>query len=319
MKIIRGMAGLRMRGLRGSVNSSVVSIGNFDGVHLGHQSILAQLKRQARLTQAPTVVILFEPQPQEFFVRAAAPARLSRFVDKVALLAENGIDYVLCLRFTAAFAKLSAQEFIAEILVEGLHSKHIIVGDDFCFGHARSGNFTTLVQAGQSYGFSVENTHTFSLLGERVSSTRVRESLAKGLFEQAETLLGRPYSMHGRIIHGKKLGRDLGFPTANLALGRNKSPLNGIYCVHLRVAQGRLMEGVASLGSRPTVDGKHMLLEVHLFDFNADLYGQRVEVIFRNKIRDEQTFANLDLLTLQIAQDCQIAKDFFARQMGANN
>lgn len=313
MKIIRGTAGLRELTSRGLNHPSVVSIGNFDGVHLGHQAVLAQLRRQSNKLSLQSVTVLFEPQPQEYFRHEAAPARVTRFIEKVALLKQQGVDSIVVLAFNPAFANLSAQDFIEQVLVQGLQVKHLIVGDDFCFGHERQGNFSTLLDAGKKYGFGVENTATFCLQDQRVSSSWLRDCLAQGNFERVQQLLGRHYAMTGRVIHGHKRGRSMGYPTINFPVRRLTSPLHGIYAVQIARENSALLLGVASIGNRPTVDkGLRFLLEVHLFDFEGDLYGQRVEVIFRHKIRAEQKFSDFDALKTQISKDCQAAKDFFA-------
>ena len=314
MRIIRGITALQEMSSQGQSLASVVTIGNFDGVHLGHQTILGQLKRLANLNQVQSVAILFEPQPQEYFIRkGGAPARLTRFIEKVNLLDQQGVDCIVVLRFTPSFAQLSADEFVKQILVQGLRAKHVIVGDDFCFGRDRQGNFTSLVESGRQFGFRVENTATFSIQNKRVSSTWVRASLQHGNFQQASRLLGRDYGLSGRVIHGHKRGRTIGFPTANIPVRRTLSPLNGVYAVQIHRHNSNPLFGVANIGSRPTVDDDtRILLEVHIFDFNGDLYGQRVEVVFQHKIRAEQTFSDFEALKTQISIDCQAAKDFFA-------
>lgn len=308
MRIIRGI-----NELKGFNHACVATIGNFDGVHLGHKLILDQLKQKSSQLDLPTVVIVFEPQPEEYFRPDSAPARLTRLPEKIDVLQHYGIDYVLCLRFTAEFARLSAEDFIRAILLDGLAIKYLIVGDDFRFGHQRSGEFTTLVEAGAKYGFGVENSQTFCLEGERVSSSRLRLAVEAGDFALAERLMGRPYGMVGRIIHGHKRGRTIGFPTANLPVRRKKCPLRGVYVVRMEVSPGQWVNGVANLGNRPTVDGTRILLEVNLFDFDEVLYGRRVQVIFLKKLRDEQKFVDFAALKKQIQYDVEVAKDYFAR------
>ncbi len=301
MEFIRNLSQLRPRH-----HGCVATIGNFDGVHLGHQAVLQQLATKAKTLQLPTVVIIFEPQPQEFF--AKAPARLTRLREKLMAMRHYGVDKVFCLHFNKKLATLSAEAFIQEILIDGLGVQHLVVGDDFSFGQKRQGNFTMLQQAGKYNGFTVESQHTFILGNERVSSTRVRQALIQGDLSTARQLLGRPYSMFGRVRHGQKMGRTIGFPTANIFIHREVSPLNGVFAVTLHGVTEKPLAGVANLGTRPTVDGERFLLEVHLFDFDKTIYGHYVEVEFVRKIRDEQHFASFDALKAQIKNDVESAK-----------
>ena len=301
MEFIRNLSQLRPRH-----KGCVATIGNFDGVHLGHQAVLKQLATKAKALQLPTVAIIFEPQPQEFFAKASP--RLTRLREKLMAMRHYGVNKVFCLHFNNKLADLSAQAFIQEILIDGLGIKHLVVGDDFSFGKKRQGNFTMLKEAGKQNGFTVESQNTFILGEERVSSTRVRQALMQGELSTARELLGRPYSMYGRVRHGQKKGRTIGFPTANIFIHRQVSPLNGVFAVTLHGVTENPLAGVANLGTRPTIDGERFLLEVHLFNFNKIIYGHYVEVEFIRKIRNEQRFASFDALKAQIKKDVESAK-----------
>lgn len=308
MELIRGVHNLKPRH-----RGCVATIGNFDGVHAGHRAIVLQLAQKAAELQVPSVVMVFEPQPREFFAPQQAPARLMTFREKCEVLASLGVDRVLCVRFNRGFSGQSARAFCDHLLVQGLGIRHLVVGDDFRFGHDRSGDFAFLQKAGQVAGFTVEHTRTYEQAGERVSSTRVRQCLEHSDFEQAAVLLGQPFFMSGRIIHGQKLGRQLGVPTANLLPKRIRTPISGVFAVEMTGVNGTL-HGVANLGTRPTVSGEQRVrLEVHLLDFSGDIYGRHVQVVFRHKIRDEKKFEGLDALKAGIQQDIQIARKFFRR------
>jgi riboflavin kinase/FMN adenylyltransferase len=289
----------------------VATIGNFDGVHLGHQAVLGQLAEKGNELGLPTLVITFEPQPQEYFTRGDIPPRLTRLREKLKALRRYSVDRVLCLSFNPRLSALSAEEFVRQVLINGLGVKYLVVGDDFHFGCNRSGNFEMLKKAGVRHGFEVVNMHTFSICGERVSSTRIRQALQQGRLELAEQLLGRPYRMSGRVAHGNKLGRTIGFPTANLFLHRKRAPVDGVYAVEMFGIEGEPVAGVANVGTRPTVDGTRSLLEVHLFGFNQDIYGAHVDVDFLMKIREEQKFESFDALKQQIFKDSRQAENFF--------
>lgn len=306
-KIIRGF-----HNLPASSQGCVATIGNFDGAHLGHQAVLSQLAMKGDMLRLPAVVITFEPQPFEYFVPEKAPARLTRFREKVEALRAFSIQQLCVLRFNQALAQMSAEAFIQKLLVEGLNVRYLVVGDDFRFGRQRHGDFAMLQQAGKQYGFQVVNMHTFAIEHDRVSSTRIRDALRDGDLEMAEKLLGRPYRMSGRVAHGDKRGRQMGFPTANIHLHRCKIPLTGVFAVQLFGLDEEPVNGVANIGIRPTIGGNKALLEVHLFDFNRDIYGEHVQVHFLHKIRDEQRFDGLDALIAQIEIDCDQAKAFFA-------
>lgn len=306
MQIIRGLHNLRPRH-----RGCVATIGNFDGVHLGHQAILGQLAEKADALGLPLVVVVFEPQPQEVFRPGQAPPRLTRLREKVQALRRYAVDRVVVLRFDAAFARQAPEAFIDRLLVRGLGVRYLAVGDDFRFGKDRAGDFTLLQAAGYRHGFEVVSLHSFLLDGERVSSTRVRAALAAGDLNEAEKLLGRVYRMSGRVAHGDQRGRSIGFPTANIHLHRQVIPLRGVFVVELYGVAGEPLPGVANLGTRPTVDGQRTLLEVHLFDFDRDIYGAHVHVDFLHKLRDEQRFPDFAALKAQIEHDARQARDWF--------
>ena len=306
MELIRGWHNLRPRH-----RGCVATIGNFDGVHLGHQAVIGQLAEKAQELGLPTQVILFEPQPQEFFRPDAAVPRLTRLREKLQALRRYSVDRVLCLRFDARFAAMEPEEFIRRILVDGLGVRYLVVGDDFRFGHKRRGDFDMLAAAGARYGFQVVNMHTVTIDEERVSSTRIRATLAAGDLATAEKLLGRPYRMCGRVAHGDKLGRTLGFPTANIHLHRKVTPIAGIFAVEVFGLRIEPVPGAANVGTRPTVGGTRTLLEVHLLDFNEEIYGEYVQVNFLRKFRDEKRFDSIDELRRWIAKDVEDVRTFF--------
>ncbi|MEC5397686.1 bifunctional riboflavin kinase/FAD synthetase [Uliginosibacterium sp. H1] len=308
MRVFRGIPKL-------GAQPCVLTIGNFDGVHLGHKALLQRLRERARSLGLPAAVLTFEPLPREFFAPASAPPRLAGIRRKLALLQEAGIDDVYVQRFDARFAALDAQQFIDQILVRGLHTRYLMIGDDFCFGRGRSGNFATLQEAGALRGFQVEAMHTLEVQGERASSSAVREALQKGEIEHATRLLGEPFALEGRVMHGDKIGRTLGFPTANIQLRQPSLPLSGIFAV--TVDGGPLQDaiGAASVGVRPTIGDKLALrLEVFVMDFEGDLYHQRLKLSFHHKIRDEAKYDGLDELKAAIRRDCDEVRAFFAAQ-----
>jgi len=306
-EFIRGL-----HNLRPEHKGCVATIGSFDGVHLGHQVILQQLIQVARTQGLPAVVIVFEPQPHEFFAGDKAPARLMRMREKLDALWAVGIDKVLCLNFNETLRNLSAEQFIDRVLVQGLAIKHLVVGDDFRFGCDRKGDFALLQTKGAECGFAVTDTHTLEVDGERVSSTRIRHLLEVGDFVQAEKLLGKPYGIYGRVVYGKQLGRQLGVPTANVNLRRYRSPLHGVFAVTAIFMDGAQVQGVANIGVRPTVNGvKKPLLEVHLFNFSRTIYGEVIDVVFHHKLREEKKFASLDELKVQLQTDISQARKFF--------
>jgi len=308
MELIRGL-----QNLRPEHHGCVATIGNFDGVHLGHQAVIGQLAEKGSELNLPTLVMVFEPQPLEVFKGDQAPARLTRFREKLRALARFAVDRLLCIRFSDTFAKMPAESFIQDILVKGLGVKYLVVGDDFRFGAGRKGDFEMLQRAGNEYGFEVANLHSFRIGGERVSSTLIRQALAAGNMENAEKLLGRPYRMCGRVAHGDKIGRTLGIPTANIYLHRKVSPVQGIYVVEVFGLKGEPLQGVASVGNRPTVGGTKPLLEVYIFDFDDDIYGKYLNIDFLHKIRNEEKFESLDELKKWIEDDIVKARTWFAR------
>jgi len=304
MQLIRGS-----HNLRPAHRGCVATIGNFDGVHLGHQAVFAALRQRARAMGLPSLVITFEPQPLEYFRPAEAPARLTRLREKLAAIADCGIDRVLLLEFGAQLAAQSADDFIGQVLVDGLDVRHLYVGDDFRFGQGRVGDFALLQQAGVRHDFGVESLHSVIHLDERVSSTGIRQALADGDLARAAHWLGRDYAICGRVAHGDKRGRTIGFPTMNVDLHRRVSPLRGVFAVRVAGLDDRPLPGVANIGNRPTVAGDdRFLLEVHLFDFDRQVYGRHVEVTFVARIRDEQKFDSFDQLRQQIQADADRAR-----------
>ena len=292
-----------------------LTIGNFDGVHLGHQAMLARLTAAARSLNIPSCVMTFEPQPREFFAPDQAPTRLTTLREKLELLAGAGIERVQICRFNFDFARTPAEDFITRILHRGLAARWVLVGDDFRFGARRAGDFVMLKQAQQRCGFEVHAMASVTIDGVRVSSTAVRAALAAGDMTRAHSLLGRPYGISGRVVSGDGLGRKLGCRTANVLMKHNRPPLSGIFAVEVHGVAGRLLPGVASLGVRPTVarDGRPTL-EVHLLDFERDIYGRHLKVDFLHKFRDEEKYADVETLKRQIAIDVENARNFFRRQ-----
>ena len=285
----------------------VATMGKFDGVHLGHQLILDQLKHKAEQFNLPSVVILIEPHPEEFFAGATGtcPARLTALSEKLELLESFSIDFVLQLNFDKAISELSAEDYIQDILVDGLGIASFIIGNDFKFGHKRRGDLNLLKSMGEESGFEIVETATYERNGQRISSTFIREKLSNGDFDLVEQLLGRPYSIKGEVVKGQQVGTDLGFPTCNINPQRKKIPLHGVYACEVRLGD-RLRQAAVNIGYRPTVteDG-NALLEAHILDFDEDLYGKSIEVIFRHKIRDEIKFDGLDELKQQIDADVE--------------
>jgi len=306
MKFIRGL-----HNLHPIHRGCVVTIGNFDGIHRGHQTVLAQLARVGAEMRLPTALVIFEPQTREFFIPESAPIRLTRLREKLMALHGLSLDRVCCLRFDHRLAELTPPAFIERLLHRGLGARYVVVGDDFRFGYRREGDVPMLKAAGERLGFEVEQMETCLVEGERVSSTRVRDALERGDFALVEELLGRQYSLYGRIIHGDRRGRELGFPTANINLHRCILPMNGVFAVRVHGLGGQAVAGVANVGVRPTVDGKRGLLEVHLLDFQGDIYTRRVQVAFLHKFRDERRFESLAALRRQIAKDVALAKAYF--------
>jgi riboflavin kinase/FMN adenylyltransferase len=295
-----------------ATTSTVLTIGNFDGLHLGHRAMLERLAARGRELGLPTTVMTFEPHPRELFTPEQAPARLTSLREKLQLLDSCGVDRAYVCHFSARWASLSAEEFIDRILVRGLGVRHIIIGDDFRFGKGRAGDFAMLQAAGQAHGFGVEAMHTVEVQDERVSSSAVRKALAAGDLEHAAELLGRPYCIAGRVVHGDKIGRKIGYPTANIQLKRKRVPLAGIFAVNVTGLDKRHLPGAASLGVRPTLaQGLKPVLEVYLFDFDREIYGSHITVHFLHKMRDEMKFDSLDDLQVQIGRDVADIRNYF--------
>jgi len=292
----------------------VLTIGNFDGVHRGHQALLAQLRAKSEATGLPAAVLTFEPHPREYFAHEDRPRRLTSLREKILLLEGQGVDRLYIGRFNQKLAGLTAEAFIEDVLVHGLGVRHLLIGDDFCFGKGRKGNFAMLQAAGDKIGFGVESMHTFRHEDERVSSSAVRAALAEGDMPHAARLLGRSYSISGRVMHGDKIGRTIGFPTANIQLKHRSPPLMGIYTVSVDGLADRPWPGVASVGVRPTInDAGRPTLEVHLFDWDTDCYDAHLRVNFLKKQRDEERYDSLDALTAQIARDAEEARAYFVQ------
>ncbi len=311
MKVFRGLPNAASRA------PCALAIGNFDGVHRGHQALLARLREVASKMGLESAVMTFEPHPREFFAARAgdpskAPTRIASLRDKLQSLAKAGVDRVIVEHFNEHFASLSPQEFVEKILVQGLHVKWLIVGEDFCYGAKRAGNVATLIEAGKKYGFHVESQATVTSSGIRISSSAVRQALLQGDFSQATTLLGRPYTMSGHVVHGKKLGRTIGFPTMNLRVSHKHPSLSGIYIVQVHGLEPEPLPGVASIGVRPTVDDSgRVLLETHVFDYAQQCYGRLIRVEFLKKLRDEEKYIDLPTLTEAIARDAVQARTYF--------
>ncbi|MEJ2394236.1 MAG: bifunctional riboflavin kinase/FAD synthetase [Candidatus Thiodiazotropha sp.] len=305
MQLVRGL-----HNLRSEHRGCVATIGNFDGVHLGHQSVFRHLMEKGEEFQLTTTVVTFEPQPREFFQVDTAPARLTRLREKLQAIQEVGIERVVVLEFNKRLAAMPAEHFVEELLVEGLGTRFLSVGDDFRFGSGRQGDYALLQRMGKVHGFEVENMNTYQLDADRVSSTRIRELLTQGDFDAANQYLGRPYRICGRIGHGHKRGRSIGFPTLNLNLHRRVSPLQGVYAVRVDGLESEPVPGVANIGVRPTVEGDpRYLLEVHLFEFDRSVYGEHVSVEFVRKLRDEKRFENFEALRSQILLDADAARE----------
>ncbi|WP_129642697.1 bifunctional riboflavin kinase/FAD synthetase [Peristeroidobacter agariperforans] len=307
MELIRGLYNLRA-GQRGCV----LTIGAFDGIHVGHQEMIRVLRERAAEHGFPAALMSFEPTPREFFAKGTPPARLTRFREKFEALERYGVDRFVCLRFNERMRRLGREEFVSEVLVKALGVRHIVVGHDFRFGRDNQGDIACLRALGAAAGFEVTEVPAFEIDGERVSSSGIREALAIGDMAKAAKLLGRPYRMTGKVIHGEKLGRKLGFPTANLRLHRRATPLAGIFAIRVTGAGLKDAPGVASLGTRPAVNGKELLLEAHVFDFEGDLYRQHVHVDFIAYLRAERWFADMDALIEQMNRDAAQARQILA-------
>jgi riboflavin kinase/FMN adenylyltransferase len=291
----------------------VLTVGNYDGVHLGHQRMIGVVKERAAELRCESTVMVFEPSSKEFIDPSGAPPRLTRWREKVRALADLRIDRLVTLRFDDAMRAMSPQSFVQRLMVDSLNVRHVVVGDDFRYGARAQGTIDSLRQAGLERGFGVEQVPPFVVDGVRVSSTAVRERLEKGDCDGAARLLGRRYRMMGRVVRGRALGRTLGFPTANVRLMRRRSPVWGILAVRVFGIEDGPLDGVASLGTRPTVDGVEPLLEVHVFDYHGDLYGRAIEVEFVAKLRDEVRFDSLDSLMVQMRIDAAEARDLLSK------
>ena len=295
-----------------SPGATVLTIGNFDGIHLGHRALLKRLTDAAKAENLLPTAITFEPHPREYFAPDSAPARLSTLREKLEMIADEGVEAAYVGHFNARFAALSAEDFIERILVGCLRVKHLIIGDDFRFGAGRRGDFAMLRQSGERFGFAVDAMGCVMLDAERASSSAVRDALAAGRMEHAARLLGRSYSIDGRVVHGEKMGRKLGFATANIRIKHDKPPLTGVFAVEVHGLPDGPHHGVANLGIRPSANQvARPLLEIHLFDFARDIYGTHLNVRFVHKIRDEARFPNLEALKAQIMRDADEAGQFF--------
>ncbi|PHQ78198.1 MAG: bifunctional riboflavin kinase/FMN adenylyltransferase [Coxiella sp. (in: Bacteria)] len=289
-----------------------LTIGSFDGVHRGHQEIITTLLQEAKQRGLATLVISFDPYPKEFFLGERVP-RLMTWREKHTALEALGVDYFLTINFNAAFAAIPARQFVTNLLIEKLHAKLIIVGDDFRFGQGREGDYALLANMAASHQFSVMPMPTFEVMNERVSSSRLRHVLQAGNMSMASDLLGDYYSLMGTVIHGDKLGRTLGYPTANIDLHRRRVPLSGVYVVRIEGIDQRIYYGAANIGTRPAVQGTRVLLEIFIFNFDTDIYGLNIKVSFLHKLRDEEDFESLDLLKEQIAMDVSNSKTWMAQ------
>ena len=311
MEVIRGIYNLQARH-----KACAVTIGNFDGVHHGHRLLISHLVAKGQELGVPTMLITFEPTPREYFKGEQVPARLTRFREKVRYLEQTGLDFVLCFPFNESTRSQTPEWVCEEFLHKALGVRYVVVGDDFRFGSGRGGDYAMLEEAGKRLGFAVSHLGTLTYEHERVSSPRVRQALAHGDFELAEQLLGREYAISGRVVYGRQLGRQLGVPTANIRLQRYRAALEGVYAVTVD-GLDRTYEGIANIGVRPTVDGRESLLEVHLFEFNEDIYGRLLTVTFKVKLRDEKAFDSIAELEEQIHRDIDEAKAWFQQRRGA--
>jgi riboflavin kinase/FMN adenylyltransferase len=314
MKVFRGLPNAESRA------PCALTIGNFDGVHRGHKALLARVRNAATSLGIDAAVMTFEPHPREFFAQLAgdpskAPTRIANLRDKLQSLSNSGVDRVIVEHFNAHFSSQSPQDFIEKVLVQGLHAKWLMVGEDFRYGAKRAGDIDMLIEAGKRHGFQVEALPTVMNAGTRISSSAVRAALAQGDFIHAEQLLGHPYTVSGHVIHGKKLGRTIGFPTLNLRVAHRHPALTGIFVVRVHGLSDKPLHAVASLGVRPTVeDGGRVLLETYIFDYNQECYGNLIKVEFLKKLRDEEKYIDLPTLTAAIARDTDQARHYFLEQ-----
>ena len=307
MEFVRGLHNLRPRH-----RGCVLTIGAFDGVHRGHQEMIRVLRERSAQHGLPAAVLAFEPMPREFFAKGTPPARLTRFRERFDALRRYGVDRFVCLQFNERIRTTTAQEFVEQVLVGALGIRHIVIGHDFRFARDGQGSVATLLELGQRHGFEVSEVPPFELDGERVSSSLIRQTLDAGDMRHAAKLLGRPYRITGKVIDGAKLGRKLGFPTANLRLHRRATPIAGIFAVKVSGCDLEQAPGVASLGTRPAVNGKELLLEAHVFDFSGDLYRRYVHVDFIARLRDELWFPDMDQLVVQMRKDADEARAILA-------
>jgi len=291
---------------------SVITIGSFDGLHVGHRQLLDRVIAKSGEMSVPSIVMSFEPTPKEFFSAANPPARLMRFREKFAALEEYGIDIFFCPRFNLAMRGIRSDAFIRQILVHGMNARHIVVGDDFHFARKREGSIDDLLRTSSALQFDVDRVSSIIRDDVRVSSTEVRSALAKGNVPCATSLLGRPYRMSGRIIKGRQVGRTLGYATANVDLRRRQSAVLGVFAVRVSGLAEGFVDGVASVGTRPTFDLEKPLLEVHLFDFDRDIYGEYIHVDFIAYLRDEEKFESVDELVAQMNKDAENARSILA-------
>lgn len=290
----------------------VVTIGNFDGVHKGHQHLLACVKKEAVRLGVPSVVITFEPQAHEYFHPERMRPRLTHLREKIIAFEHYGIDRVLCIRFNKAFSEMTAETFIQEVLVDKLAAQFVMIGDDFKFGFKREGSIALLKKMGEALSFEASAANTLLLDDRRVSSTRVRDALENGDLNEVEHLIGRPYGLAGRVAHGNKRGRIIGFPTANIYLHRKSVPISGVYAVTARGFDEKIYYGVANVGTRPTFNGTRSLLEVHIFDFDQTIYGAHIYVEFCKKLREEKKYDDFEALKKQIFKDAEEARGYFS-------
>jgi riboflavin kinase/FMN adenylyltransferase len=308
MELVRGL-----QNISNAARGCVLTVGNYDGVHLGHQEMIRAVKRRAGELKAPAAVLVFEPSSKEFIDPEGAPPRLTRWREKFVALEAAGVDRLVTLQFNERMRAMSPESFVDELLVEALGARHVVVGDDFRYGSQACGTIESLRAAGRARGFGVEQIAPFVIDGVRVSSTAVRERLERADYAGAARLLGRRYRMVGHVAHGRELGRTLGFPTANLHLMRRKSPTSGVLAVRVHGVEQRPLDGVGSLGTRPTVNGTEPLLEVHVFDFSGDLYGRLIEVEFIAKLRDEAKFDSLEAMVAQMKLDAAQAHEVLSK------
>jgi riboflavin kinase / FMN adenylyltransferase len=312
MEIIRSLHNLRQHHKK-----CVATIGNFDGIHLGHQAIISQLKEIGHKYDLPSVIIIFEPQPQEYFSPNNAPARLTRFREKVEELNRLGVDRLVCLKFNERLANLSATEFVEKLLIEGLDIRHLVIGDDFRFGKNRQGDYSTLEKMADEFGYKVEHTNTCLFQETRISSTRIRQALANDDLSLASQLLGRAYSISGRVVHGDKRGKELGFATANMELHRLHSPVVGVYVTRVYITGDNGLgesshHAVTSIGTRPMFDGEGMRLETHILDFDKNIYAKYIRVEFLEKLRSEMKYSDINDLKKAIESDIENARQYFS-------